>query len=592
MKPSALIRLTLIGHFLLLAGPSLAAAVTKNVPGDYATIQAAINAAANDPTNPYTIMIEPPASGSYPGGIEIIGHPNSLTLVGRETARTVLSGGGTGRLLHIANNNAGSIVIRNLLFRSAAEGVFVTGNSSTVTITNNVFDVGSNGAGVTVQSSPSARIIHNTFYRNGAAVHRDEVAIAITNNIFSGNITSIANQTDAAGITYNLFDPVAQALGTKYQPDNVLFTTSDPLFVNAGQRDFHVSSGSPVIDTGDVAASGLDSVDGTTPDMGAYGGPSADTIPFPVTSLTSSATSTAPYNISLGWQANTAYTIAGYRVYYGSASEVYTGMDAAEGPSPVDVAANSALLSNLSPTASAPAAPVLETPEPRNGSLLLKWSKASGATGYRVHWGTFSATENSLDVGDVTTYTLGGLTNLQTYLIRVSALSQATYYVAVTAYDVSGETRSPGMAHESDYSSPELTVRLGQVLESGLSNEKSGIPEKLSAYPALPDTGCFIATAAYGSVGAAPVRVLRDFRDRRLQTNAPGRALVRWYYRTSPALARYLNEHPFWKPFIRAALAPVVIVAFAATHALWLLVPATGLSLFVLRGRRRRRRAS
>ena len=50
--------------------------------------------------------------------------------------------------------------------------------------------------------------------------------------------------------------------------------------------------------------------------------------------------------------------------------------------------------------------------------------------------------------------------------------------------------------------------------------------------------GCYIATAVYGSYDAAPVLVLRKFRDRQLATTAFGRALIRAYYAVGPSLAR------------------------------------------------------
>jgi hypothetical protein len=199
--------------------------------------------------------------------------------------------------------------------------------------------------------------------------------------------------------------------------------------------------------------------------------------------------------------------------------------------------------------------------------------------------------ENTINVGNVTSYTIGGLTNGQTYVIAVSAFSQAVYYIAVTAYDSSGQTLSPGIAHESDYS-PETTVALGPVLESGLSNEVLGLPERLFAYPDLPNTGCFIATAAYGSYDAAPVRILRDFRDRLLLPNAPGRALVRWYYRTSPSAARYLEDHPLLKPLVRVTLEPVIAVAVVLTYAPWVLASGAAVLLIDIRRRMRRRRTA
>ncbi|MDP9694423.1 UNVERIFIED_ORG: hypothetical protein J2X79_001982 [Arthrobacter globiformis] len=52
-------------------------------------------------------------------------------------------------------------------------------------------------------------------------------------------------------------------------------------------------------------------------------------------------------------------------------------------------------------------------------------------------------------------------------------------------------------------------------------------------------SGCYIATAVYGSYDAEPVLVFRRFRDERLAGHAFGRAFIRSYYAVSPPLARY-----------------------------------------------------
>jgi hypothetical protein len=78
------------------------------------------------------------------------------------------------------------------------------------------------------------------------------------------------------------------------------------------------------------------------------------------------------------------------------------------------------------------------------------------------------------------------------------------------------------------------------------------------------DKHCFIATAAYGSYLDSHVDTLRDFRDAYLETNPVGASLVSLYYKTSPPIAQFIDEHPAVKPVVRAALMPAVAMSKVA----------------------------
>lgn len=69
---------------------------------------------------------------------------------------------------------------------------------------------------------------------------------------------------------------------------------------------------------------------------------------------------------------------------------------------------------------------------------------------------------------------------------------------------------------------------------------------------------CFVATAAYGSVLAGEVDMLRRFRDLMLRTTAFGELAVETYYTFGPALAGLIGESDLLRATARETLAPVV----------------------------------
>ncbi len=74
-------------------------------------------------------------------------------------------------------------------------------------------------------------------------------------------------------------------------------------------------------------------------------------------------------------------------------------------------------------------------------------------------------------------------------------------------------------------------------------------------------SGCFIATAAWGSDMQDDVRYLRAFRDHYLLDNRAGRWFVRQYYHYSPPMADYIRSRPHLRALVRVLLRPLVTVS-------------------------------
>ncbi|ACL69174.1 glycosyl hydrolase [Halothermothrix orenii] len=126
------------------------------------------------------------------------------------------------------------------------------------------------------------------------------------------------------------------------------------------------------------------------------------------------------------------------------------------------VAPHSYGVSTDSPVINPPSSPVLNSAIAGDAQVTLDWNSVSGATGYKVYYGTASGEYNNVQtVSDITSYTVTGLTN------------DTTYYFVITATNSAGE--------------------------SGYSNELSATPQpELNNPPVEPNLNS--ATAGDGEV--------------------------------------------------------------------------------------------
>jgi len=458
----------------LWAGPSAGAQTVRQVPRDHPTIQQALDAAAEGDT----VRV---ARGSYDERLTL---KAGVVVQGEETAETFLTGtvggsGGTVERFTVQDpawsfRRADGLVIRNCVFTGAI------------------------GVAVNLENSTNSEIANNVFYDNGTALRFSNIdgvfsSGTVLANAFVDNGTALVAPMEAVTKDYNLFFGNEEDGTTGSSP-----LAAAPGFVDAPGGDFHLVEDANSIDV--VPAEILADPDGTAADGGAYGGPRQDPKPRQVQALLVTA-GLAANTVALTWAASADYRVTGYQVHYGTASGVYTGTGAAEGDSPVTVpggTTSGTSLSDLTVSATAPAAPPGLSTSPEDQGLYLAWATSAGATGYIAQYGTETGVyTQEQDVGDATELRLGGLTNGVTYYLAVRPYTATTYYFAVNAL---GTPPAGTEASPAGRLSSEQTFTLLKTLGK-LSAEATETPAAISGYPALSDSGlCFLGTLPGSSV--------------------------------------------------------------------------------------------
>ena len=97
------------------------------------------------------------------------------------------------------------------------------------------------------------------------------------------------------------------------------------------------------------------------------------------------------------------------------------------------------------------------------------------------------------------------------------------------------------------------------ILRPILEITQAGRPLSEVQAPTQKKSGCFVATAIYGSYDDENVVLLRRYRDNVLLINPFGRALVRLYYWVFPPIANLLKKVPLLlNLFRRVIIQPIV----------------------------------
>lgn len=263
-------------------------ALVHHVPGDFETIQDAINAALSGDT----IVVAP---GTYRGSIDFLGKdiclksstgaastfilPASTTraavrFAGGESEDAILDGF-TIRLSSttmVAIENEAKPTIRNNIFREQqGSGDVITIKSKGALITRNIFAGNTNARCIAVEASGSARIVNNTFDRNGRGIYSLDSHTVVLNNV----ITRHAGFGLNGRFGVNDYNDVWQN-NPNYEP-KYGFTTGpgvhdislDPELRDPFGYDYRLTDLSYCVDAGDPDEQYADP-DGSIADLGAF----------------------------------------------------------------------------------------------------------------------------------------------------------------------------------------------------------------------------------------------------------------------------------------------------------------------------------
>jgi len=239
------------------------------IDNPFNTIQEGINAANFGDT----VQVLP---GTYTGDLTIDG--KNINLIGGDPATTTIQG--TGSVITIQgvfSLGSDQVEIAGFTITGGANrGIYMTSDSSQLIIHNNI--VINNNTGISANANVQVMIANNIINGNSSQGIRAyyyncnrRPVLTIANNIITGNGT-VGIDRDCGTVTsfYNNVwaNTTGNYTGTISRIGDI---SSDPLYVDASNSDYHLAANSPSIDSGRPIAADNDP-DGTRNDQGTYGG--------------------------------------------------------------------------------------------------------------------------------------------------------------------------------------------------------------------------------------------------------------------------------------------------------------------------------
>ena len=104
------------------------------------------------------------------------------------------------------------------------------------------------------------------------------------------------------------------------------------------------------------------------------------------------------------------------------------------------------------------------------------------------------------------------------------------------------------------YSTGRNKKYLEQKRKENLTQIESAIQKEVERLKTQKSSGCYIATAVYGSYDSPQVMVLRRYRDDKLSKHLLGRLFIRIYYTISPTLVVWFGKKTWFTRFWRRVL--------------------------------------